>query len=145
VRVENILALSSWVVTWMQGIVPYLVYVLATLHTPTVTVPPVVVKDVPPVVSTPEFVATVAPSIVSNNFDFWFQSSQWPSYMYETVKRIVKCESSFQPDIVSPGGYVGLMQIAPWFHGYPPSDPVGQLNQGYEVYLKQGWNAWSCY
>jgi hypothetical protein len=142
----------------MQGIIPYLVYILATI-VPTVTVQPVAPEITQPEV--PVYVETVAPSITmtpvvvtpepmvqsyqTNSVESWIAASQWPSQFAGTVARIISCESGGNPGAISPGGYVGLMQIAPWFHGYQPSDPVGQLNQAYEVYLKQGWNAWSCY
>jgi soluble lytic murein transglycosylase-like protein len=100
-----------------------------------------------------ESAPTVAPSIVpkqqvttvSGNVGSWLAASQWPSQYHAVVARIIQCESSGNPGAVSSAGYVGLMQIAPWFHGSVPSDPVAQLNQAYEVYLKQGWGAWGCY
>jgi hypothetical protein len=55
------------------------------------------------------------------------------------------CESSGNTAAYGPGGYVGLMQVDPSLHGAVPADAVGQLAQGYEVYLKQGWGAWGCY
>jgi hypothetical protein len=61
------------------------------------------------------------------------------------VERIVMCESSGNPAAYNPAGYVGLMQVDPRLHGPVPADPVAQLAQGYEVYLKQGWGAWGCY
>lgn len=97
-------------------------------------------------VSTPFYQPQVfLPTQVLSSLDAWIAASQWPSNTWTTVKRIVMCESGGNPNIISPTGYVGLMQVAPWYHGYPPSDPVGQLNQGYEIWKKQGWGAWECY
>jgi LysM repeat protein len=72
-------------------------------------------------------------------------ASPWPVDTWPTVERIVKCESSFNTGAVGPLGHRGLMQVDPKLHGPVPSDPVGQLTQGYEVYKKQGWGAWECY
>jgi hypothetical protein len=71
--------------------------------------------------------------------------SSWPRDLWPTVERIIACESSGNTNAVGPLGHRGLMQVAPWFHGPVPTDAVGQLNQGYQVYLKQGWGAWECY
>lgn len=71
--------------------------------------------------------------------------SPWPRDLWPTVERIIVCESSGNPGAVSPAGYVGLMQVAPWLHGTVPADPVAQLAQAYDVYLRQGWGAWGCY
>lgn len=70
--------------------------------------------------------------------------TSWPSGLWAAVERVVRCESGGKTTAVSPTGYVGLMQIAPWYHGYPPSDAVGQLEQAWGVYLQQGWGAWEC-
>ncbi len=71
--------------------------------------------------------------------------SPWPRELWPTVERIILCESSGNPGAVSPSGYMGLMQVAPWLHGAVPADAVGQLTQAYGVYLRQGWGAWGCY
>ncbi|MGE0228784.1 MAG: hypothetical protein AB7I38_00345 [Dehalococcoidia bacterium] len=71
--------------------------------------------------------------------------SAWPGDLWLTVERIIRCESGGNLDAVGPLGHRGLMQVAPWFHGPVPTDAVGQLNQGHQVYLKQGWQAWECY
>ncbi|MGE0135784.1 MAG: hypothetical protein AB7L91_12850 [Dehalococcoidia bacterium] len=71
--------------------------------------------------------------------------SAWPRDLWLTVERIIRCESGGNLDAVGPLGHRGLMQVAPWFHGAVPTDAVGQLNQGHQVYLKQGWQAWECY
>jgi len=66
----------------------------------------------------------------------------WPAGLLAKVERVVLCESSGRTTAVSPAGYVGLMQVAPWLHGPVPADAVGQLAQAYGVYLRQGWCAW---
>ena len=66
----------------------------------------------------------------------------WPAELLAKVERVVMCESSGRTTAVSPAGYVGLMQVAPWLHGPVPADAVGQLAQAYAVYLRQGWGAW---
>lgn len=81
----------------------------------------------------------------SGGVEQWLAASAWPASTWPTVLRIIACESGGNPGAVSPSGYVGLMQVAPWFHGTVPADPVAQLNQAYQVFLKQGWGAWSCY
>lgn len=73
------------------------------------------------------------------------EQSPWPADTWPTVERIIMCESSGNPAALSPAGYVGLMQVAPWLHGAVPADPVAQLAQAYDVYLRQGWAAWGCY
>lgn len=72
-------------------------------------------------------------------------ATSWPRELWPTVERIVACESSGNTAAYGPGGYVGLMQVDPRLHGAVPADAVGQLEQGYEVYVKQGWGAWGCY
>jgi hypothetical protein len=66
----------------------------------------------------------------------------WPGELLAKVERVVMCESGGRTNAVSSGGYVGLMQVAPWLHGAVPGDAVGQLAQAYRVYLQQGWSAW---
>jgi soluble lytic murein transglycosylase-like protein len=72
-------------------------------------------------------------------------ASPWPKDLWPTVKRIIQCESGGNTAAVGPLGHRGLMQVDPKLHGPVPSDAVGQLTQAYNVYLKQGWNAWVCY
>lgn len=66
----------------------------------------------------------------------------WPAHLAAWVERTALCESSGRTTAVSPAGYRGLMQVAPWLHGPVPADAVGQLAQAYEVYQKQGAGAW---
>ncbi|MGE0226951.1 MAG: transglycosylase SLT domain-containing protein [Dehalococcoidia bacterium] len=96
---------------------------------------------------TPEAVVTAAPrtSVSIPAIEAILAQSPWPRETWPTVERIILCESSGNPAAVSPAGYVGLMQVAPWLHGAVPADPVAQLAQAYEVYLRQGWGAWGCY
>jgi hypothetical protein len=66
----------------------------------------------------------------------------WPSELLAKVERVAMCESSGSTTALSPAGYVGLMQVAPWLHGPVPADAVGQFAQAYRVYQLQGWGAW---
>jgi hypothetical protein len=93
----------------------------------------------------PTEVATAAPAPATSSLQEALAASQWPAELWPTVERIVRCESSGNTAAYNPAGYVGLMQVSPSLHGPVPADAVGQLNQGYEVYLKQGWGAWGCY
>lgn len=99
--------------------------------------------------TTPPSAAPAAPSaarvLTSDALRAALELSPWPRSLWPTVERIVRCESSNNLDAVGPLGHRGLMQVAPWLHGPVPGDAIGQLAQGYQVYLKQGWKAWACY
>jgi soluble lytic murein transglycosylase-like protein len=108
-------------------------------------------NDPPP---PPSATASPAPTRVASgssivltpaSFKAALAASPWPVNTWPTVERIVRCESSFNTGAVGPLAHRGLMQVDPNLHGPVPSDPVGQLTQGYEVYKKQGWGAWECY
>jgi hypothetical protein len=94
--------------------------------------------SLPPASSTPTVLSPAA-------LDQALAASPWPKELWPTVKRIVQCESGGNTAAVGPLGHRGLMQVDPKLHGPVPDDAVGQLTQGYNVYLKQGWKAWSCY
>lgn len=81
--------------------------------------------------------------VVSNVYD-WYLQSDWPQDLWPIVQQIIQCESSGNPQAFN-GHHRGLMQVDPDLWGPVPSDPVAQLNQGYHVYLTQGWGAWECY
>lgn len=70
------------------------------------------------------------------------EASRWPPHLWLAVQQVVMCESRGLTTAVSPAGYRGLMQVAPWLHGPVPADAVGQLNQAFDVWRKQGWQAW---
>lgn len=155
-RVRNIVFLAEKIAQWAAGIIPYLIYLISLTPTPVVNVASNVNTNLysEPMTTATPYVAPSATVITQEStvsshklgsLDDWLAQSNWPSNSWATVKRIVMCESGGNPAIVSPSGYVGLMQVAPWFWGYPSSNPVEQLNQGYEVYKKQGWGAWQCY
>ena len=71
-------------------------------------------------------------------------ASRWPAALWPTLERIVMCESGRNTAAVGPLGHRGLLQVDPKLFGSVPTDAVGQLNQGYDIYLKQGWSAWAC-
>lgn len=137
---------------WLAGLIPYVVYILAATATVVPTIQSQVSNNVtiqPQTQSTPYNIPTVSnaprPSSSGTTVQQWVDNSNWPSGTHATVERIISCESGGNPAAISPTGYTGLMQVAPWLHGPVPNDPVAQLNDAYEVYLKQGWGAWSCY
>jgi len=113
--------------------------ITSALQQATPTAPAAVVATAVPV-ATPVRTSVSIPAI-----EEVLARSPWPRELWPTVERIIICESSGNPGAVSPAGYVGLMQVAPWLHGAVPADPVAQLAQAYEVYLRQGWGAWGCY
>lgn len=109
--------------------------------------PPVATVTVasPLVAATPAPAPVYAPPAAATPLREALAASAWPPALWPTVERLVACESGGSTTAVSPGGHVGLLQVDPRYWGYPPADAVGQLNQGYRVYLAQGWRAWSCY
>ena len=135
--------------TWLAGIVPYLVYILSTVvPSPVVTEAPYVqAAQYPTVYNTPVAAVQNYQSTQSNGgngISQWLQNSNWPANTHTTVERIVVCESGGQTTATN-GVHVGLLQVNYTLHGQVPNEAVAQLNQGYEVYKKQGWSAWSCY
>ena len=90
---------------------------------------------------------TPSPAIVltSASLKAALAASPWPVSTWPTVERIIQCESSGNTNATGPLGHRGLLQVDPKLHGPVPADAAGQLAQGYEVYKKQGWGAWSCY
>jgi soluble lytic murein transglycosylase-like protein len=119
--------------------------VVATLPpaTAAATATPVATQQIAPIQAAIE-PARTSPATVSS-LDATLAASPWPAELWPTVKRVIQCESSGNPAAVGPGGYVGLMQVSPRLHGPVPADPVGQLTQAYDVYLREGWGAWGCY
>ena len=93
----------------------------------------------------PTAAAARAPAAYLPSLEAALGASAWPRELWPTVERIVACESSGNTAAVGPGGYIGLMQVDPRLHGAVPADAVGQLDQAYGVYLRQGWGAWGCY
>lgn len=89
-------------------------------------------------------VVEVAPLPPSGSLEQAIAASDWPASLWGAVESVVMCESRGQTGAVSPGGHLGLLQVDPSLHGPVPADAVGQLNDGYDVYLEQGWAAWEC-
>lgn len=94
----------------------------------------------------PVIVSTVEKSVpVSGNLAQWLVDSNWPAEYWQTVARIVACESGGVVGIDTNPPHVGLMQANVELWGRVAHDPVAELNQGYEIFKVQGWQAWSCY
>lgn len=56
------------------------------------------------------------------------------------LARVAQQESSFRPDVVSPAGAVGLMQIVPrWHPDVDPTDPIASIYYAGK-YLRQLYN-----
>lgn len=104
---------------------------------------------VPPVVTqipyTPPVITVVPTVYIGDNLDAWIAASNWPTDLHHIVRRIVLCESSGIVGIASNPPHVGLMQANVNIWGRVPADALSELNQGYEIYLIQGFSAWSCY
>lgn len=117
---------------WLAGLIPYVLWLLAA--TPTITVQQNQ-QVMPPTITTQ----------TQSGLDSWIAQSNWPQWTWPTVKRIVMCESGGIVGIATNPPHVGLMQANVNIWGRVPADPISELNQGYEIYLQQGWEAWSCY
>ena len=115
---------------------------LASLPVATIATPTPQVYEVP--ISIPTVVATQTVQ-QTDNLDTWIAQSNWPQWTWETVKRIVMCESRGIPGIATNPPHFGLMQANVNYWGYPSGGPVGELNQGFYIWTQQGWSAWSCY
>jgi hypothetical protein len=72
------------------------------------------------------------------------EASVWPAQYHDKLEAVIACESSGSTEALSAGGHVGLLQVDPALHGPVPAGAVAQLDDAYEVFLKQGWGAWSC-
>ena len=93
----------------------------------------------------PPVTATVVPRVSSlNDLDQAIQASAWPASQWQTLRRVIACESGGQTTARN-GPHYGLLQVNVNYHGYPGDTMLAQLNHGYGVFLKQGWAAWECY
>lgn len=117
---------------------------------PTPVATTVVVASALPQAPLPPAAPVAAAPRVVEGLDAWIAASAWPEALRPTLRRVVLCESGGNP-AASNGYHQGLLQVDPYLHGWPPSDPVAQLDQGYAVYLKalamfgNGWQPWACY
>ena len=71
---------------------------------------------------------------------------QWNDWDWDRMLRIIECESHGDENVVSPGGHTGAYQISP-IHGYSyeeMTDPVISTDIAHDIWLSQGWGAWSC-
>ena len=85
-----------------------------------------------------------------SEFRYELGRSVWPAELREAVVRIARCESRFESDAVSPDGEdFGDLQIRasqhPELAGFDLLDRRQNLAAGYQVYIKQGFSAWSCW
>ena len=63
----------------------------------------------------------------------------------QKILKIIACESSFRPTVISKTGDGGLLQIAP-VHGIPMSrllDWRDNIDIGYQLFLKRGYQPWA--
>lgn len=126
---------------WIARIIAALIAhfaVLLPVPQPTPQITPTVVVKTPTVVVTQQVYNR-------DQLDVWISQSNWPEWTWPTVRRIVLCESSGIVGIDTNPPHVGLMQANVNIWGRVPHDPIAELNQGYYIYLQQGWRAWSCY
>lgn len=66
----------------------------------------------------------------------------------EVMLRIIACESGGQPDAVSPDGQNAGAYQENVIHGYSyaeMTDPVRSTEIAHDIWLSQGYEAWSCY
>lgn len=83
------------------------------------------------------------------NFRAELVRSRWPVYTWPDVVRIARCESRFESDAVSEDGKdFGDLQIRreqhPELVGFDLLDRPQNIEAGWVVYQKQGWEAWAC-
>ena len=71
--------------------------------------------------------------------------------MFEQIYHIIMCESTGRPDAIGDSGdSYGLFQINMNYWSQLVGtrnvlDPVENAQIAYEIWMLQGWNAWSCY
>lgn len=97
------------------------------------------------------------PEYSFESFNFYASQAGWEPELVPELRKVVFCESTFRPDVVSSNGlWFGLMQISAfWFDvmDYPFekwSDPlvnlrVGRLIYQYDIDKGQApWSQWGC-
>jgi hypothetical protein len=71
----------------------------------------------------------------------------WPC---EQALRVAQCESRWQAGALSPGGHIGLFQLAPMHArriGATPSalfDPEINVAVAFHLWSESGWRPWAC-
>jgi hypothetical protein len=71
--------------------------------------------------------------------------SIFPAFAVETALRIMRCESSGNPNATGAAGEMGLFQIHPRFHPDATYDPYGNMLAAYRISGGgTSWGAWSC-
>lgn len=160
--------LSIWLIVFLTlaKILPTAANLNNELPAPPAPEPPVVEQlTIPSVAPTPETVTEVPQSeptqaIVSYGCDSY--RSEFEKYGWDTavMLKICKCESSGNPLAVGDNhltylvngvryGYsVGLLQIRylPGREHYGDlTNPTINISAGYDIFSRQGYNAWTCY
>ena len=70
--------------------------------------------------------------------------TSWPESEWPAVEAVAWCESRWDPSAVGLLGEQGVLQVRPEFHGPVPTDVLGQLEQGFDIWSEYGWQPWSC-
>lgn len=126
--------------------IPVLTYHLKVLH----VVKAIVVESKPPE-------PAPWPEYSYESFNFYASQAGWEPELIPEVRKVVFCESTFDPNAISYNGlWFGLMQISAfWFDvmDYPFekwSDPLVNLRVGRLVYQydidkgQEPWSQWGC-
>ncbi len=92
--------------------------------------------------------ATTGSSTVAASADWRSLIEQWDDWDADVMLRIIACESGGSSTAVSPGGAnVGAYQLNQ-VHGYSyeqMTDPATSTALAHDIWLSQGYGAWSCY
>lgn len=125
---------------------------------------PKVVKLTPTATPTPQTpdnfrvqALAVEPQSASDKVTGWLISAGWPRELIEQAKEVIKCESTYQPNVINPRGpYYGLFQLDKgWFERFGVdfslwANPVVNARLALEVYrndIEEGkapWAQWGC-
>jgi soluble lytic murein transglycosylase-like protein len=71
--------------------------------------------------------------------------SIFPAFAVETALRIMRCESSGNPNATGAAGEMGLFQIHPRWHPDATYDPHGNMLAAFRISAGgTNWNPWTC-
>ena len=71
--------------------------------------------------------------------------SIFPAFAVETALRIIRCESSGNPNATGAAGEMGLFQIHPRWHPDATYDPYGNMLAAFRISGGgTSWGAWTC-